>query len=103
MVGALTMHGSVTEIKSPVVIELVGPAGAGKTTLAQALAQHDGHRPGPYIQRRRHLPWLARSALALLPRFFALYRTRRLWLPLENKELICLDTLHQLVVRESTK
>lgn len=91
-------------IRRPVVIEVAGPAGAGKTTLAQALARHDNcARSGPSIHRRRHMPWLARSTLGLLPSFFNLYRTRRLWLPLESKELICLDTLHQLVVRESAK
>jgi len=93
------MHGIASGTKRPMVVELTGPAGAGKTTLAQALAQ----RPAPSIQRRRHMPWLARSTLGLLPAFFALYRTRGLWLPLESKELICLDALHQLVVRESTK
>ncbi len=98
------MHGIASGTKRPMVVELTGPAGAGKTTLAQALAQRDdGFRPGPCIHRHRHLPWLAKSTLGLLPRFFDLYRSRRLWLPVESKELICLDALHQLVIRESTK
>lgn len=87
--------------KRTVVVELVGPAGAGKTSLAQALIQQDDSmRSGVCIQRYRHLPWLAKSTIGLLPRIVDHYRTHRVWLPLETKELVCLDALHSLLVRE---
>jgi thymidylate kinase len=81
---------------------LVGLAGAGKTTLAEALTRRDpSMRPGPSIQRSRHLYRLVTSGILLVPSMLRLYAMQRLWLPFESREMICLDTLHQLVTRES--
>ena len=106
MVGTLTEErtGQIRVASPATVVELVGPAGAGKTALSQALIQHNqALRLGPSIRRRRHWRLLLTNILWLMPAFLDLYRTRRRWLRVESKEIISLNTLHELVVRESKK
>jgi deoxyadenosine/deoxycytidine kinase len=56
--------------RSLTVIEVVGPAGAGKSTLTQALCQQDGRiRAGAFPAVRD-----AKNALLLIPTLFSLYR-----------------------------
>jgi shikimate kinase len=52
----------------PAIIELVGPAGAGKTALLRTIrARHPDIRAGIHIDRLRFAPVLARHTLALVP------------------------------------
>ena len=53
----------------PLVVELVGPAGSGKTTLARALCRRAGIAEGIELPRREHLPHAVRHGLLLLPAY----------------------------------
>ena len=84
------------------IIELVGPAGAGKTTLSRVLTQRD-----PMIQigsdiefrKTRYIPVILRNTVALLPIFLKSIRNSRRFNWEEIKYLIYLagwpDVLRQ--------
>ncbi len=87
----------------PLVIELAGPAGAGKSTLTQALLRrHETIRLAPSVRSRRHILFLLASILRLLPPFLWLYRTYRLFPWVETREIVLLDTLYRLIGRATT-
>ena len=55
---------------APLIMEVVGPAGAGKTTLSRTLRQRDDNIvPGPDIELRKgsHIPVFLRSISSSLP------------------------------------
>jgi broad-specificity NMP kinase len=82
-------------LSRPAVIELVGPAGVGKTTLSLRL-QTTGHaRRGTmwFVPR----PALLRSAIRQIPTALTLYRQTGRFLWSEIKHLIRLDALHTAV------
>jgi deoxyadenosine/deoxycytidine kinase len=84
----------------PVIVELVGPAGAGKSSLLRALAERDGSlRTGLHPPRHRHLP----NAVALVPTFVSLHRGvhRVLWK--EMRRITYLRTLHRILVSERSR
>jgi deoxyadenosine/deoxycytidine kinase len=90
-------------VKQNVVAEIVGPAGAGKSTLTQVLRERDGTlRTGLSV-------WGLPSSLLImnsfwaLPKVFGLYRSRRRIRWDEVKLIIRLNALHQLLGRESSK
>jgi hypothetical protein len=59
------------------VIEIVGPPGAGKTTVLRMLAERDsGIRTVTEFRTARYLPAFAGSAVLALPASVALYRRR---------------------------
>jgi hypothetical protein len=71
------MH--TTMKRKPLVVELVGPPGAGKTSLAEILLKRDSKirvEVAPYFRRIRHIPFFARSLLLLLPTLLQLYHNR---------------------------
>jgi shikimate kinase len=62
--------------KPSLIVEIVGPAGAGKTTLTRNLVQSNkniyiGDRPR--IRRISHFPFFARNTLLLLPEFIKIF------------------------------
>jgi thymidylate kinase len=62
------------------VVEIVGPAGAGKSTLTKALSECDANiQVGvyPYTRDVRNLPFFLYNAMPLLPMFISFYRDRR--------------------------
>ena len=62
----------------PLIAELVGPAGVGKTAMLRALGQrHAGIRAGLSIDRARFLPAITRASLALLPTCIEVLRNDR--------------------------
>ena len=53
----------------PLVVELIGPAGSGKTTLARALCRRNDIATGIELSRSEHVPHVMRHSLLLLPAF----------------------------------
>ena len=69
---------------SPPIVELVGPAGVGKTTLTQALSRRSRAVlpvPPPYYRRIRQVPFFVRNTFLSLPSFVELAGHRRLGWP----------------------
>jgi hypothetical protein len=76
------------------VVELVGPAAAGKTSLIAALAgSRPGLRAGLRVPRHRHLV----TALGLAPTFLALHLPYDGLLRKAMKRITYLSTLHHLL------
>jgi deoxyadenosine/deoxycytidine kinase len=64
--------------KGPIVVELIGPAGAGKTTLVNALNQRNENiRPGIYLSETRKIEHFIRNTVHMLPTYFYQYRSSR--------------------------
>jgi len=88
-----------------VVVELVGPAGAGKTTLAQGVSNRDGSVRAGLSLWGLPRQQLLESAVALLPTIVgSLFRSapkRLTWA--EIAQMIRLGALRRVVRRESTK
>jgi shikimate kinase len=81
----------------PLVVELVGPAAVGKTSVLQALSQRDlGWRLGMCLPKYRHV----RSAAGLVPTFLTLHRSAPGVLWKEMKRIVYLQTLARAVVLE---
>ena len=76
------------------VVELAGPAAAGKTSLIFALGTGDRHlHPGLRVPRQRHLA----TALTLAPTFLALHRPYSGLIWKEMKRITYLGTLYRLL------
>jgi shikimate kinase len=81
----------------PLLVELVGPAAVGKSSVLRALAQHDlGCRLGMRLPKYRHV-W---SVAALIPTFLALHRSAPGVLWKEMKRMVYLQTLKRAVLLE---
>jgi len=81
------------------LVELVGPAGAGKTTVAHLLRRPDGGmRAAPGLWSLPRGP-LGLNTLRFLPRVLGFYRAFPSWQ--EMKQIVRLDTLYQVVGRQN--
>ncbi len=82
----------------PLVVEIIGPAGAGKSTLFTALSQRRGDiRPAPYPSRLRQLPYRLGNTWALLPTFLRYYWHSRWFTRREIRSMVYLRAwLHAL-------
>jgi deoxyadenosine/deoxycytidine kinase len=79
---------------------LVGPAGAGKSTLSQLLSDRDQRiRAGLRIPIRRYLKW----ALLLQPTFLRIHNPYRRILWKEMKRILYLQVLHEIIEQEASK
>ena len=83
----------------PLVIELVGPAGAGKSTLARHLGHRLGAPDAPLGLWGLPLPRLAAHAARLLPTFWGFVRDGQQPVWAEQTQLVRLETLSELVER----
>lgn len=89
--------GETTE-KVPLLVELMGPAGAGKTSVLHALSKrHQGLRPGLGLSRFDKIPFFIRNTLSLLPTYLRYYRHSRWFDWRESRSLVYLQAgLHRL-------
>jgi deoxyadenosine/deoxycytidine kinase len=79
------------------ILELVGPAGAGKSSLLRVLSQRDQTiRAGLRMPGHRYVA----GAFPLLPTFLDLHRPYRRVLWKEMKRILYLETLRKLLKRE---
>jgi shikimate kinase len=87
----------------PLLVELLGPAGAGKTAVLRALGQRDENlRLGLRIDRVRFLPMMIRHAIGLAPTAFELMRRSPWsWRP-AMLHLVRLRSLPGVLSRETT-
>lgn len=94
----LTAPGEARRPRGRLVIELVGPAAVGKTSVVEALgAEGRLRRTGMRVPRYRHLT----TALALAPTFLALHRPYRGMLWKEMKRITYLGSLLRLLRERS--
>lgn len=64
--------------KSPLVVEIIGPAGVGKTTLLRALSQrHKKIQPDFHPSKMRQFPSFISNTFSLLPTYLRQYRHSR--------------------------
>jgi len=86
--------------KRPLVVELVGPAGVGKTTLLQMLSQRDKTIKANFnISKNRY----ARGTLPLLSTLVSLHQPYKGLLWKEMKRILYLQVLRQMLRQELTK
>ena len=91
--------------RSPLIMELVGPAGAGKTTLSRALSQRDEDIVlGPDIELRKvsHIPVFIRGISSSLPLFIDQRKSNRQPTWTELKDIAYLEGWHQVLKRMSS-
>jgi shikimate kinase len=95
-----------TDRSSPSVVELVGPAGAGKTTLARVLAQKSNGvllGDAPYYRRVGHWGFFAANAVLCLPTILRLSHKRR-GRPFTSREIAAMVILkgwHRVLGRQA--
>lgn len=89
---------------APLVVEVMGPAGTGKTTLSRALRQRDA-RIAPDIDTRLtkldKLPFVVSNTISLLPTYLRSYRHSRWFDRRETRSMAYLQAGLQLVGREA--
>ena len=87
---------------APFVVEVVGPAGAGKTSLARALTQSNERLvEGAKLRARSipNIPFFVRNAFFLLPTFLQQYRNGRGFTWQEIKAIVHLRGWHRVLRR----
>jgi ABC-type nitrate/sulfonate/bicarbonate transport system ATPase subunit len=89
--------------KQQFVAEIIGPAGAGKSTLSRALDGRDKTMRTGLSVWDMTPTLLAISFFLMLPTFFSFYRARRLLSWDEVKQLVRLKALDHLLDRETSK
>lgn len=88
----------------PILVEFIGLAGAGKTTLSQALSQcGQGIRVAPdlALRNREHIPIVTGHIPHLAPFFLHRCRSSRWFTWDELKALLYLETWPQLLTRQA--
>ena len=91
----------VNEMKlkqAPLIVEIVGPAGAGKTTVLSTLRQHDEQlQPIFHLRRIKHLPFYAGYTLSLLPELLCQFYEGRRFTLHELKWMVRLKVSNQIL------
>lgn len=94
--------------RSPRIIEMVGLAGAGKTTLAKALCQISNRIyicEHPNFHKIEHIPFFAWNSLLMLPTFTRLYFTNfnEKWLtPVDLARMVIMNGWWRLLQRKKS-
>ena len=91
--------------RSPLVVEICGPAGAGKTTLLRVLKQrHQVFVEGVHLRVRRieHIPFFLSNAFLLLPAFFSRHRNSRWFTWDEIKKMVYLKGWSHVLRRQAS-
>jgi thymidylate kinase len=104
--GALHVENKKTRSRRGQVVELVGPAGAGKTSLSRALRQRSQKfMVGAEIELRRpeHLPIFARNLPALLPLLIKGERQERAFTWNEIKLMVYLRGWSRLLKQQAAQ
>jgi cytidylate kinase len=99
-----TLPGDASVETPLLIVELVGPAGAGKTTLSRALCHRDGRISIVArfrVRKLGHLPFFVSNALLLLPTFLHEARQGRRLAWHEIKAMVYLTGWQQVVRREA--
>ena len=98
MNGMLTAH---TPVKHrPFVVEMVGPAGAGKTTLVEALSQRDQSIvAGVRLHKIGYVPFFLANTLVRLPTYLRRYRHSRWFNREETRCMVYLKAWHNRLSR----
>ncbi len=90
--------------KSPLIAEIVGPAGVGKTTVLSALHQcNEEIRPLFGFRRKGYVPFYAGHAILLLPFFLRQGKTGRWYTWREMNRMIRLKATRQILERRTVK
>lgn len=84
--------------RSRLVVELIGPAGAGKTTILRALGQrHKKIQLDFHPSKLRQFPFFINNTFSLLPTYLRQYRHSRWFSWRETRSMACLKAgLHAL-------
>lgn len=91
--------------KPPLILELVGPAGAGKTTLSRVLSQREEKiLIGPDIELRkvRHIPSFIRSIPSFMPLLLHRHRPNRRSTWTELKDIAYLNAWPNILRRAAS-
>jgi len=100
------LNNSAIKQKSPLIVELVGLAGAGKTTLARALSQRDEKilvAADLELRKREHIPIFVGHVPFLLPVFLRRCRSSRWFTWDEIKAMVYLKGWPRVLRQESAR
>jgi thymidylate kinase len=95
---------SNTVNRRPLIVEIVGPAGAGKTTVLSALNRCDEHIHPIYgFRNKRYIPCYAHHAALLLPFIMRQAGAGIRYSPRELNRMIRLKAAHQILQNHTIK
>lgn len=95
----------VIKPRSPLIVELVGPAGAGKTTLSRVLSQHDEKiwvAADLELRKMKHMPIFVGNAPVLLPVLLRRFRHSRWFTWDEIKAIVYLKAWPRVLRQPAT-
>jgi len=88
--------------RPPLIAEIIGPAGAGKTTLSRALSQRNKKIVvGVRLCRIRYIPFFVSNTLFFLPTFLRQYRNSRWFTWAETRSMMYLKAWHHVLGRQT--
>lgn len=83
--------------KAPRVVEIIGPAGAGKTTLGRVLRQrHKDIQLDIPVSKFRKFPFLVSTYVSMLPTYLRQYRHSRWFNWRETRSMVYLKAVHHI-------
>lgn len=91
--------------RAPLIVELIGPAGAGKSTLARALSRRSDKiliGVPPLVRRVGNIPFFVKNALLLVPTLLRLAQDGMTLTGSELAEMMRLKGWHQSLRRQAS-